>query len=133
MATHEESRKEKIDVLYNLSGLSADVNQMARAYKCTDPPLTLNSDRQNCNFRALTSLWTFNNAVHYETVRAVQHFDSSLIQVTVGGSIESESVYGIPREKILENLSDDIEAEQVKAQKIMVDILDPIMKYRNAN
>ena len=32
MKTHEESRKEKIDVLYNLSGISADVNQMARAY-----------------------------------------------------------------------------------------------------
>jgi len=32
MATHEETRKEKIDVLYNLSGISADVNQMARAY-----------------------------------------------------------------------------------------------------
>ena len=30
--THEETRKEKIDVLYNFSGLSADVNQMARAY-----------------------------------------------------------------------------------------------------
>ncbi len=32
MVTHEESRKEKIDILYNLSGISADVNQMARAY-----------------------------------------------------------------------------------------------------
>ena len=32
MATHEELRKEKIEVLYNLSGISADVNQMARAY-----------------------------------------------------------------------------------------------------
>ena len=32
MATHEESRKEKIDVLYNISGISADVNQMGRAY-----------------------------------------------------------------------------------------------------
>ncbi len=30
--SHEESRKEKIDVLYNLSGISADVNQAARAY-----------------------------------------------------------------------------------------------------
>lgn len=32
MATHEENRKEKIDVLYNFSGISADVNQAARAY-----------------------------------------------------------------------------------------------------
>ena len=32
MVTHEETRKEKIDILYNLSGISADVNQMARAY-----------------------------------------------------------------------------------------------------
>jgi len=32
MATHEESRQDKIDVLYNISGISADVNQMGRAY-----------------------------------------------------------------------------------------------------
>lgn len=32
MITHEESRKEKIDSLYILSGISADVNQMARAH-----------------------------------------------------------------------------------------------------
>ena len=32
MGTHEENRKEKIDVLYNISGISADVNQMGRAY-----------------------------------------------------------------------------------------------------
>jgi len=32
MVTHEETRKEKIDVLYNISGISADVNQMGRAY-----------------------------------------------------------------------------------------------------
>ena len=32
MTTHEETRKEKIDVLYILSGISADVNQMARAH-----------------------------------------------------------------------------------------------------
>ena len=32
MKTHEETRKEKIDVLYHFSGISADVNQMARAY-----------------------------------------------------------------------------------------------------
>ncbi len=32
MVTHEESRKEKIDILYNISGISADVNQMGRAY-----------------------------------------------------------------------------------------------------
>ncbi len=29
-------------------------------YKCTDPPLTENSDRQNCHFRDLTELWTYN-------------------------------------------------------------------------
>lgn len=32
MVSREESRQEKIDILYNLSGISADVNQMARAY-----------------------------------------------------------------------------------------------------
>jgi len=31
----------------------------AEPYKCTDPPLTANSDRQNCHFRELTSLWTY--------------------------------------------------------------------------
>lgn len=37
MATHEEIRKEKIDVLYNFSGISADVNQAARAYIRGEP------------------------------------------------------------------------------------------------
>lgn len=32
MGTREESRQEKIAVLYNFSGISADVNQAARAY-----------------------------------------------------------------------------------------------------
>ena len=32
MLTHEQSRKEKIEVLYILSGISADVDQMARAH-----------------------------------------------------------------------------------------------------
>ena len=32
MKTHEVTRKEKITLLYTLSGLSADVNQLARAY-----------------------------------------------------------------------------------------------------
>ncbi len=32
MVTHEENRKEKLDVAYDLFGLSADVNQLARAY-----------------------------------------------------------------------------------------------------
>jgi len=35
--SHEESRKEKIDVLYQVFGIGADVNQMARAYIRGDP------------------------------------------------------------------------------------------------
>jgi len=37
MASHEESRKEKIDVLYEISGISADVNQIGRAYIRGEP------------------------------------------------------------------------------------------------
>ncbi len=37
MATHDEIRQEKIDVLYNFSGISADVNQAARAYIRGEP------------------------------------------------------------------------------------------------
>lgn len=37
MKTHEENRKEKIDVLYHFSGISADVNQAARAYIRGEP------------------------------------------------------------------------------------------------
>lgn len=32
MVTHDENRKEKLDVSYDLFGLSADVSQLARAY-----------------------------------------------------------------------------------------------------
>jgi len=32
MVTHDENRKEKLDVSYNLFGLSADISQLARAY-----------------------------------------------------------------------------------------------------
>ena len=32
MATHEENRKEKLDVSYDLFGISADVTQLGRAY-----------------------------------------------------------------------------------------------------
>lgn len=32
MTTHEESRKEKLDVSYDLFGISADVCQLSRAY-----------------------------------------------------------------------------------------------------
>jgi len=32
MATHEEVRKEKLDVVYVLFGIAADVSQLARAY-----------------------------------------------------------------------------------------------------
>ena len=32
MATHDENRKEKLDVSYLLFGINADVCQMARAY-----------------------------------------------------------------------------------------------------
>ncbi len=32
MITHEENRKEKLDVSYDLFGLSADISQLARAY-----------------------------------------------------------------------------------------------------
>jgi len=32
MVIHEENRKEKLDVSYNLFGISADVCQLARAY-----------------------------------------------------------------------------------------------------
>jgi len=32
MTTHEEIRKEKLDVSYNLFGIGADVSQLARAY-----------------------------------------------------------------------------------------------------
>lgn len=32
MATHDENRKEKLDVSYDLFGMAADVCQMARAY-----------------------------------------------------------------------------------------------------
>lgn len=32
MTTHEEIRKEKLDVSYNLFGIGADVCQLARAY-----------------------------------------------------------------------------------------------------
>lgn len=37
MVTHEETRKDKIDVLYQLSGISADVNQAGRAYIRGEP------------------------------------------------------------------------------------------------
>ncbi len=32
MKNHEDTRKEKLDVSYQLFGMSADVSQMARAY-----------------------------------------------------------------------------------------------------
>lgn len=32
MTTHEETRKEKLDVSYNLFGIGADVCQLSRAY-----------------------------------------------------------------------------------------------------
>lgn len=32
MATHEENRKEKLDISYDMFGMGADVCQMARAY-----------------------------------------------------------------------------------------------------
>jgi len=32
MGTHEEIRKEKLDVTYDMFGISADVSQLARAY-----------------------------------------------------------------------------------------------------
>jgi len=32
MTTHEETRKEKLDVAYDLFGIGADVSQLARAY-----------------------------------------------------------------------------------------------------
>jgi len=32
MKSHEESRKEKLDVMYTLSGIVADVAQLGRAY-----------------------------------------------------------------------------------------------------
>lgn len=35
--SHEENRKEKIDVLYQISGIGADANQMARAYIRGEP------------------------------------------------------------------------------------------------
>lgn len=31
----------------------------AEQYKCTDPALSANSDRNNCNFRNLTSIWSY--------------------------------------------------------------------------
>lgn len=37
MATHDENRKEKLDVCYDLFGLSADVNQIGRAYLRGNP------------------------------------------------------------------------------------------------
>ena len=37
MATHEENRKEKLDISYNLFGLSADISQLARAYLRSEP------------------------------------------------------------------------------------------------
>lgn len=37
MATHEEIRKEKLDVSYIIFGLGADMNQMGRAYLRSDP------------------------------------------------------------------------------------------------
>jgi len=32
MATHDEGRKEKLDVAYTLFGIAADICQLARAY-----------------------------------------------------------------------------------------------------
>ena len=32
MATHDETRKEKLDVVYLLTGMGADVAQLTRAY-----------------------------------------------------------------------------------------------------
>ena len=37
MTTHDEIRKEKLDVSYNIFGLGADMNQMGRAYLRSDP------------------------------------------------------------------------------------------------
>ena len=37
MVTHEENRKEKLDVSYDLFGLSADISQLGRAYLRSEP------------------------------------------------------------------------------------------------
>jgi len=37
MKTHEETRKEKMDVMYVLAGISADVSQLSRAYFRREP------------------------------------------------------------------------------------------------
>jgi len=37
MATHEEVRKEKLDVTYTLFGIAADICQLARAYLRSEP------------------------------------------------------------------------------------------------
>ena len=62
-----------------------------------------------------------------EKIRALQHFDSSLIQGTLGDYVAmAVPVHDIHR---LEKLDDSIDVEQVKAQEIMDDLLHPKMIY----
>ncbi len=69
--------------------------------------------RQNSNFDSL---------IEFEKMRASQYFDSSLIQGTLDGSMETPIIHTVPR---LEQLADEIAFEQVKAQDIVDNLLYP--------
>ena len=84
-----------------------------KEFKRHQDPIQNVMTRLNSNFDAM---------VNYEKIRAVQHFDSSLIQGTIDDPIESVYVHFIPR---LEKLGDEINAEQVKAQETMDELLHP--------
>jgi len=106
-----ESRFDRITPTTSIIGLDG--------FKINKDPLQSVQSRVNSNFDVI---------VHYEMLRAVQHFDSSLIQGTLGDyTAMVVPVHDINR---LEKLGDNIDVEQVKAQEIIYDLMNPIMIYR---
>jgi hypothetical protein len=88
-------------------------------FKIKQDPIQSVASRSNSNFEIM---------IINENMRAVQHFDSSLIQGTLDVLTDEPMIVHItPR---LEKLGDKFDAEQVKAQEIMYEILNPKMKYR---
>ena len=108
-----ETRFDRITPISSFVGLDG--------LKINKDPIYSVLTRVNSNFDVL---------IISEKIRAVQHFDSSLIQ----GTLDDSTAYVFPsetlREEILEILRDEIGTEQLKAQEIMDDLLNPKMKYR---
>ncbi len=99
--------------------IAPNVSIMLNGFKINQDPIQNGQSRLNSNFEI---------TVIYESIRAVQHFDSSLIQGTLDDYVGYTVIVNtIPR---LEALGDTIDVEQVKAQEIMDDLLNPEMKYK---